>query len=198
MVLTGPPDPAAHEEMQRVTGLDVSLLDMLYWRHRHAFDEGSFTGGRFWREVAKDAGLNLSESQIDELVHWDARMWMDLNQAMLSWQVALKERGLLTAIVSNMGDTVHREMEREFEWLSRFDVLVWSYQLRLAKPDLAIYRHVLEKLGTLPGETLFVDDRPPNVDAARSLGMMGAVFTDSAQLRADLVATGLDSELPLP
>ena len=88
----------------------------------------------------------------------------------------LKQRGLLTAIVSNMGDTVHAEMEREFEWLSRFDVLVWSYRLGVAKPDPAIYRYALDKLGTLPGETLFIDDRPANVDAAQALGMSRGGF----------------------
>ena len=67
---------------------------------------------------------------------------------MLAWQLALKQRGLLTAIVSNMGDSVHENMVRELDWLSRFDVLVWSYQLGMAKPDPAIYRYALERLGT--------------------------------------------------
>ncbi len=117
---------------------------------------------------------------------------------MLAWQLALKQRGLLTAIVSNMGDTVHELMQREFDWLSRFDVLVWSYQLRIAKPDPAIYRYVLEKLGTQPAETLFIDDRPVNVEAAIALGMKGVVFTTVEKLREDLIASRLDSELPLP
>ncbi len=184
--------------MERITGLPVARLDALYWSHRDAFDDGSFTGEAFWRKVAEEGGLKLAESQIRELVHWDARMWMIENRAMLAWQTELKQRGLLTAIVSNMGDTVHAEMEREFEWLSRFDVLVWSYRLGVAKPDPVIYRYALDQLGTLPGETLFIDDRPANVDAALKLGMVGVVFSNVAQLRTDLAAAGLDAELPLP
>lgn len=184
--------------MERITGLPAARLDTFYWRHRNAFDDGSLTGKGFWQEVTKDAGVSLGESQIQELVHWDARMWMDENRPMLAWQLELKQRGLLTAIVSNMGDTVHEEMEREFQWLSRFDVLVWSYLLRVAKPDPEIYRYVLEKLGTLPGETLFIDDREPNVEAAIQIGMMGIVFTNVDRLRGDLLARGLDKELPLP
>lgn len=198
MVLTCPPDPASHAAMERITGLPVARLDALYWSHRDAFDDGSFTGEAFWRKVAEEGGLKLAESQIRELVHWDARMWMIENRAMLAWQTELKQRGLLTAIVSNMGDTVHAEMEREFEWLSRFDVLVWSYRLGVAKPDPVIYRYALDQLGTLPGETLFIDDRPANVDAALKLGMVGVVFSNVAQLRTDLAAAGLDAELPLP
>ncbi|MGB0050633.1 MAG: HAD-IA family hydrolase, partial [Terracidiphilus sp.] len=66
------------------------------------------------------------------------------------------------------------------------------------KPDPAIYRHVLEKLGTRPEETLFIDDRKANVDAAVAIGMKGIVFTDVERLRADLIAVGLDKEIPLP
>jgi putative hydrolase of the HAD superfamily len=198
MVLTGPPDPAAHAAMVRITGLSPERLDALYWADRHAYDLGSLTGQAFWQKLVRDAGLSLSKSAIAELIRLDARMWITENAGMLNWQLALKQRGLLTAIVSNMGDTVHEAMERELGWLSRFDVLVWSYQLRIAKPDPAIYRYALEKLGTQPAETLFIDDRPFNIDAAIALGMKGAVFSSVDRLRIDLRALGLDAELPMP
>jgi putative hydrolase of the HAD superfamily len=198
MVLSGPPDPKAHAELMRITGLPADKLDPLYWADRHAFDEGKLTGEESWRDIVRKAGLTLEPSAIAELVDWDARMWLTLNPAMLAWAAALKARGLLTAILSNIGDTVQQAMERELKWLSRFDVLVWSYQLRMAKPDLAIYRYTLEKLSTKPEESLFVDDREVNVEAATALGMKALVFTTVDQLRADLIAQSLDKELPLP
>lgn len=198
LVLTGPPDPAAHAALQRITGLSASRLDSLYWADRRAYDLGALSGQAFWQKIARQAGLDLRASQIQELVHWDNRMWMTENAPMLAWQLALKRRDLLTAIVSNMGETVHHAIERQFQWLSRFDVLVWSYQLRIAKPDPAIYRHALERLRTSPGETLLIDDRPENVEAAQAMGMIGFVFTTVGQLRLDLAASLLDAELPLP
>jgi HAD superfamily hydrolase (TIGR01509 family) len=75
---------------------------------------------------------------------------------------------------------------------------VWSYQLRMAKPDPAIYRHVLEELGTEPAETLFLDDKLVNVEAALALGFKAIQFSSVARLREDLVAAGLDAELGLP
>ena len=198
MVLTGPPDPKSHAELMRITGLPAEKLDPLYWADRHAFDEGKLTGEAYWRDILHQAGLTLPPSAVKELIHWDGRMWMTLNPPMLAWQGALKARGFLTAILSNIGDTTQQAMERELEWLSRFDVLVWSYQLRMAKPDPAIYRYTLEQLGLQPAETLFLDDRQVNVEAAAALGMEALVFTTVDQLRADLIAQGLDKELPLP
>jgi putative hydrolase of the HAD superfamily len=198
MVLSGPPDPVAHAELERITDLPAEKLDPLYWADRHAFDEGKLTGEAYWRDILRKAGLTLPPSAIAELNHWDGRMWLTLNPAMLAWAGEVKTRGLLTAILSNVGDTTQQAMERELKWLTSFDVLVWSYQLRMAKPDPAIYRYALEKLGTRPEETLFIDDREVNVEAALALGMKALVFTTVEKLRADLIAQSLDKELPLP
>jgi putative hydrolase of the HAD superfamily len=198
MVLTGPPEAKAYSELMRITGLPSDRLDRFYWADRHAFDEGKLNGLSFWRKVTTDAGLALSSVAIGELALWDARMWTTQNDAMLAWQQMLKQRGMLTAILSNMGDTVLANMQRELNWLNRFDVQVWSYQLRIAKPDAAIYHHVLKQLGTRPEETLFIDDKQVNIDAANAVGMKGVLFTNVDRLRADLIARGLDKELPMP
>jgi putative hydrolase of the HAD superfamily len=97
-----------------------------------------------------------------------------------------------------MGDNVLASVERTFDWLPRFDVLIWSYQWHMAKPDPAIYRLCLDKLSVRPEETLFLDDKLLNVEAAQALGMKALQFTTVDHLREDLIAQGLDSELPLP
>jgi putative hydrolase of the HAD superfamily len=198
MVLSGHPDSEARAEMLRITGLSSDRFETLYWTDRQAYDEGKLTGLRFWRNFVREAAIHLSESTIEELNRWDVRMWTTENPAMVAWQAALKQRGFLTAIVSNMGDSVLEYMETKFDWLARFDVLVWSFQLRVAKPDPEIYRYVLRKLGTKPEETLFIDDKRENVAAADDMGMKGIVFTTVDQLRADLIANRLEHELPLP
>lgn len=200
MVLTGPPNPAAHGELVRITGLPIDRFESLYWADRHAYDEGKLTGIGFWQKFLREAGLDerLGQSTVEDLNQLDAGMWTTQNAAMVAWQEKVKARGLLTAILSNIGDNVLASVEREFGWINRFDVLVWSYQLRIAKPDPAIYRHTLERLGTAPEETLFLDDKLVNIDAARALGIQAIQFSTPERLRVDLIASGLDSELPMP
>jgi putative hydrolase of the HAD superfamily len=198
MVLTGKPDAHAHDELLRITGLPLERFEALYWADRHAYDEGKLTGIAFWQKLLADGQLNLASTAVEELNHWDARMWTTQNPAMLAWQQQLRQHGILTAILSNMGDSVLENIKREFDWLPRFDVLVWSYQLGVAKPDPAIYRHTLQQLGTAPGETLFLDDKAQNIDAARALGLKAIQFTTVERLREDLLAAGFYKELPLP
>jgi putative hydrolase of the HAD superfamily len=198
MVLTGPQDPEAHAALLRITGLPLARFESLYWADRHAYDEGKLTGLAFWQKLLREAGLHMSPATVDELNHWDARMWTTQNPAMLAWQQQLKQRGLLTAILSNMGDNVLANIQREFLWIHQFDVLVWSFQLLLAKPDPAIYHHVLAQLNIRPEEALFLDDKLVNVEAAQALGMKSIQFSTVDRLRADLISHGYDAELPLP
>src|ERR1700677_1219468 len=90
-VLTGPPDPAAFAELMRITGLSADRLDQFYWKDRNAYDEGKLTGIALWHNVARDAGLKLTESEIAELTLWYARMWTRGDPAMLAWQLAIKQ-----------------------------------------------------------------------------------------------------------
>ena len=196
VVLTGPPDAAAWTNLLRITGLPQERFEPLYWANRPALDEGKLTGISYWQNFLREAGLPLHHAE--ELSRWDARLWTVQNPVMLAWQLAVKQRCLLTAILSNISDNVLENIEREFDWIHRFDVQVWSYQLGIAKPDPAIYRHTLGKLGTQPEETLFIDDKRPNVEAARALGIQAIEYSGVEQLREELIARGLDGEMPLP
>lgn len=198
MVLTGQPNLDAHAAMVRLTGLSVEQFEKHYWADRHAYDEGKLTGVMFWQKFAAETALPLTPAQLDQLNRLDAEMWTTSNPAMLAWHDQLRQRGIRTAILSNMGDSVLEKIEQEFAWIHHFDALVWSFQLGMAKPAPDIYHHALQELGTRPEETLFLDDRQVNIDAACALGIQGLLFTTVDQLRSDLIARGLDTELPLP
>lgn len=196
MVLTGPQCPKAIDTALRVTGLNRAQFDQLYWEDRHAYDEGSLTGLDYWQNILVAANLNPRAELIKELIYLDGRMWLTENTAMLRWHEQVKTAGLKTAILSNMGDLVQREIERSCRWINQFDVQVWSNQIHVAKPDPRIYMHTAVLLGLSPEEVLFLDDRPVNVLAAKRLGMQSLVFSTMEQLAVDLVSTGMDSELP--
>lgn len=198
MVLSEAPNPEARQQLLSITGLSEADFDRHYWVDRHAYDRGDLTGLAFWHKLTADACLTLSADQIASLNAWDARMWTSINPDMLAWHKHLKQQGLQTAILSNMGDSVMESILEAFAWVQDFDVLIWSYQHRLAKPEAAIYELLLNKLGTAPEETLFLDDKLENIEAARHLGIHGLQFSTVDQLRQDLITSGFDAWLPLP
>ena len=78
-----------------------------------------------------------------------------------------------------------------YAFLDRFRRIFVSGELRLAKPDAAIFRHVLEAIGAPAEQCLFIDDAERNVAAAAALGLRTHHFTDAPQLGRELAQLGL-------
>jgi putative hydrolase of the HAD superfamily len=112
--------------------------------------------------------------------------------------VALQNAGFPTAILSNMGEEMLSYMRQEFGWLAHFQHHTWSCELGIGKPDPAIYTHTCESLGVTPQHTLFLDDKPENIEAAASVGLHAVQFHTIDQLRRDLEARNLLDGLPIP
>jgi putative hydrolase of the HAD superfamily len=62
-------------------------------------------------------------------------------------------------------------MHENLGYAELFDDTFYSYELRVAKPDPAYFRAVLDRLGLPADEVLFVDDNAANVDSARGVGL---------------------------
>jgi HAD superfamily hydrolase (TIGR01509 family) len=115
---------------------------------------------------------------------------------MVAWLGQLRRGGIKTGLLSNMHPAMIDYMRENFDWLDLFDFRTFSAEVRLIKPDAAIYEHTLRGLGVKPEETLFVDDREINVQAARDLGICAVRFRSVEDLRKDLDAMGF-SILPV-
>jgi 2-haloacid dehalogenase len=80
---------------------------------------------------------------------------------------------------------------KEQAFFARFRDIVVSGEVKLLKPDAAIYYLALDRFRLRPDEALFVDDRQINIAGAELIGMKGHLFTGADDLRARLVAEGL-------
>jgi len=112
------------------------------------------------------------------------------NVVMVAWLRRLREAGMKTGLLSNIHPAMIAYLRENFDWLELFDFKTFSAEVRLIKPDRAIYEHTLRGLEVAAGEALFVDDREINVQAARELGICGLRFRSVEQLRRDLMAIG--------
>jgi epoxide hydrolase-like predicted phosphatase len=88
----------------------------------------------------------------------------------------LRAEGYRTALVTNNVAEFRQYWRAMLPLDELFEVVVDSSEVGLRKPDPAIYELVLERLGGLaPERSVFLDDYPGNVEAARRLGMHGVV-----------------------
>lgn len=98
----------------------------------------------------------------------------------------LKSTGIPHYVLSNWSSETFAWVRDQFDFLKWFDGMVISGEEGLAKPDPAIYELLLDRFDLKPSATLFIDDKPENVDVARSLGIKAIQFESYAKALSDL------------
>ncbi|WP_176484593.1 HAD family hydrolase [Sphingomonas spermidinifaciens] len=100
---------------------------------------------------------------------------------------ALDEAGVPLFAITNFSHEFFPPFRAEWpELFDRFRNIVVSGEERMVKPDPAIYHLALARFGLQPGEAVFVDDNPANVDAANAIGIDAHLFRDAPSFRAFL------------
>ncbi|WP_417462558.1 HAD family hydrolase [Kordiimonas sp.] len=79
---------------------------------------------------------------------------------------------------------------REYAFTDLFGGVVVSGAEGLVKPDPRIFQLAIDRFGLESEQTVYIDDRLENVQAAEHMGMIGHHFTDADKLAADLRAKG--------
>jgi putative hydrolase of the HAD superfamily len=189
-VLSYPPTAEEWSRMANLFQVDAGRFRSLWGRNRLAYDRGDLSLDAYWSQLAEDAGVKLQPALLEKVSQWDNQMWARVNPPMVEWPKRMRSAGVKTGLLSNMPVCMIRYARRNFGWLSGFDHQTFSAEVKLAKPDPAIYRHSLEGLGVAAAEALFVDDREPNLEGARAVGLSAIQFHSVTQLRRDLEKLG--------
>jgi HAD superfamily hydrolase (TIGR01509 family) len=116
----------------------------------------------------------------------------DLNPLMIDLVKALHGRYTL-GIISNTRPGMEERIREQWPWmLDHFDIRIGSGDVKLAKPDPAIFHHALELAGVDPAHSVFTDDNPDYAEVARNVGMYGFHFTGYDQFASDLRGIGVN------
>jgi putative hydrolase of the HAD superfamily len=148
-----------------------------YWAHRLAYDRGDLSAAEFWTTVLPSPP---GRGHLDSLIAGDRAIWLHPNPASLEATARAATRGLRLAVFSNAPVEVADAIDVQ-PWLQAFHPRFFSCRLRMVKPEPGAYEKVLEGLRAAPDEVVFFDDRPPNVAAAKALGIDARLFESPAQ-----------------
>jgi putative hydrolase of the HAD superfamily len=195
LVLSGPPDPRAWERLKGLLSAEEAEFHAAYWRHREAYDRGAMSAATYFGAVASDLQRKLDPATLAALNEADVALWTQPNPEMIAWAAALQQAGYKTGILSNIGEAMEAGVMARCGWLQNFNHHTFSHRLRIAKPDLAIYRHAAEGLDEDPDHILFIDDREENILAARETGMFAVQYEGHAAFTAAMREAGLESLL---
>lgn len=103
------------------------------------------------------------------------------NPVVLDAVAHLHRVGVKVGLVTNNAIEIRERWRSLLPLDELFDDVIDSSEVGIRKPDPAIYRLALERLGGIPAEAaIFLDDLQQNLDAAESVGMRGILVEPDA------------------
>lgn len=173
-------------------GLNKRLREV--WR---AGDIGSISLEEVERRTAQILGLSLEQTEafMDDL--WEEYLGT-LNEELAAYFASLRPR-YKTAIISNSFVGAREKEQERYGFGDMCDLVVYSHEVGVKKPDRRIYEIACERLGLPPEEIIFVDDLEEAIIAARECGMKGIHYRENSQAIAEIeahLAEGIAEPLP--
>ena len=144
-------------------------------------DSASRVGGLSEAQLTQRyaAALGLSAVQTAEFISdmWD---WYcgELDTELVKFAAGLRP-GFRTGILSNSVDGARREEQARYQFEQLVDIVVYSHEVGVAKPDPRAFRLLCDGLGVQPDELVYLDDVPGHIDVARTLGINGIVHVST-------------------
>jgi 2-haloacid dehalogenase len=93
--------------------------------------------------------------------------------------------------LTNWSSETYHANRAVMPFLDRMTYTAVSGDLKLAKPEPEIFHHLLGIIGKPAGSCAFIDDNPPNIEAARKLGIQAVLFKNDGSATDELRGLGL-------
>jgi putative hydrolase of the HAD superfamily len=182
-VISHPPADEDLALLAAAADAPVPALMEPYWAWRRSYDLAELDAPAYWRQVGRALGRAYDEAQIAELIRLDRAAWLRLRAETVTLIEDLAAAGQPLAMLSNAPDEL-AEAIMDLPVVGHFGHLIFSCQLKSAKPDPECYDRALARLGARADEVIFIDDRGENVAAAAALGLQAVHFTSASAVRA--------------
>ena len=98
----------------------------------------------------------------------------------------LKKQNYECYVLSNWSAETFVGMTDDYPFLQSFNGLLISGEDKLMKPDAAIYELAISRFNLIPQETVFIDDKLENVEAAKNLNIKTIHLIDPNKIELEV------------
>ena len=146
-------------------------------------DNGDITVSEAIESIALKSALKREEIALVFNLRIDIMFPLDDNVRLLP---ELKKQGYRVFYLSNFHLDTFEAVKNDYYFFKYFDGGVVSADIKLSKPDLRIYRYILDKYALKPEESLYIDDIEENIAVAYSTGMQTLLTYGSPKISEEL------------
>ncbi len=187
--------PEVEKITQRVSvyaGVDFESFNKYYEQYKSDLTKGKISLIDVYSEIVNHFKLTSLTGQnlVDEHLRLFREVIENLDEEVIALVENLKQKYEVFCLVNAEKDVVPLVRKRGI--YSHFQKAYISTEMGMEKPDLEIYEAVLKDINFVPEETLFIDDKKPNVDAADKLGIHTILYKNYKDLKEELVNLKVD------
>lgn len=142
-------------------------------------------GGKPFREGISELSARFPEYEHEIEIFFSR--WIEMMGAEIEGMYGLlqefRSKGYRLYGLTNWSAETFCQVRDVYPIFRLLDGIVVSGEEHCIKPSPEIYRILLERYGLEAGNCIFIDDRQPNIDGAKAVGMDGLLFTNAEELR---------------
>ena len=161
------------ERLAKELNINSRILQDFWFERRDKMITGKMTEDEYLKEFLTKTKMTISLDKMKEFI----RSNNIIDNEMLDLLKQLKKNYPVFALTNDVSEWLEYRINK-FNLNQYFDLIISSSDVGLAKPDVAMYECLLEKLNLKPEEIVFIDNRKENIVAAVNLGIKSFHFTN--------------------
>ena len=172
----------------RESGLDHEhvIVEIFESRELDDYDRGRIGAEQFFEAIRSRLKIGMDAGKMRQL--WDDIFRENTPVA----DLIRRWHGMRPMfLISNTCQSHVEQFERQFDLFGLFRDRIYSCHVGLLKPEVEIYELALNRFGVEASKTLFVDDRPENIEGARKAGFYGVHFQGYEDFLRQVGALGM-------
>jgi len=186
-VLIDDPRPALMQYCAKAFDVSVDVYIQVHDKFLEDFQKGLISEQSFWGKICKEL---KRPKPIQNSLWGDAfRAAYSPRTEVFAFAAELHKGGYRTALLSNT-EVPAMLFFHQLRY-DMFDMVVFSCAVGTSKPDRRIYELTVEKLGSQPAQSVFVDDKPEYVEGAKEIGLHAILFESIDQVKNELDRLGV-------
>lgn len=166
--------------------LDEDVVNKAIHRRWFDYKVDNITGDEFWQGFAEELGIDEGPEELKKI----SLSYNKIIPGTIEILKSLKGKYKL-AILSNNATEWVEDIRKILPIDDVFDIILFSNEVEMKKPDAEFFNLCTEKLDLKPEECIFIDDQNNNISAAQELGFFTIQFTDAEQLKEELNKLGV-------
>ncbi|MBI4894994.1 MAG: HAD family phosphatase [Candidatus Aenigmarchaeota archaeon] len=171
--------------ISRRFNIDKELFKQVELKHRLKNDFGKITTEQYIEAIENELGIDKKE--YSKLLF--SKNFSNINKDLIKIIKNLKKNYKIFVLSNNNESAKKSITSHKIEHL--FDKILFSYEVKIKKPDPRFFRKLLKGTKLKLFECVFIDDREDNVIEAMKLGMKGIIYTSNKKLLKDLKDSGI-------